>query len=107
MLKLIISSKLSEKPEPWGSSKTLFKSDKTKSEIGLFKCSSGMSMDMHKHEFDELIYVLSGKAIFEDEGGSKEGEEGSAVFIPRNIAHRTINRSQNDCWCVYVVSNLE
>ncbi len=108
ILKIIPSKEVSEKPEPWGSSKILFKGEKTKSEIGLFKCSAGKSMDMHKHiESDELIYVLNGKAIFEDEEGTMELGAGSAVFIPRNKEHRASNKGQEDYWCLYVISNLE
>lgn len=107
-MKIISSKEVGEKLEPWGSSKILFKNDKTKSEIGLFKCSAGKSMEMHKHEeSDELIYVLNGKAIFEDEEGVEEVEAGSAVYLPRNKLHKAVNKGQEDYWCLYVVSNLE
>jgi len=57
-LKIISSKEVGEKPEPWGSSKILFKNDKTKSEIGLFKCSAGKSMDMPL-SYEELMDSLS------------------------------------------------
>ena len=106
MLESIDLSAIREKTETWGSSKVLFKSDKA--EIGLFKCSPGKSMDMHKHKgLDEAIYVLEGNASFEDERGQKDLGEGAAVFIPRDIAHKAFNKTSKDHVCLYIVSSLK
>jgi len=63
---------------------------------------------MHKHDgADEFIYVLKGRASFEDEQGIKHADEGEAVFIARNVLHKAFNENAEDYWCLYIVSPLK
>ena len=104
-LKDIDSSAIHEKSESWGSSKILLKN--SKAEIGLFKVAPGKSMNMHTHATDELIYVLTGRASFEDEEGGRDVQEGAAVFVPESRSHKALNKGSKDYWCLYIVSDLE
>ncbi|MGC8572573.1 MAG: hypothetical protein C0172_04030 [Caldisphaera sp.] len=46
-------------------------------------------------DYDELIICLKGKALWETETGNFELNEGEMLIIPRGIAHRPVNPSQD------------
>jgi len=94
--------------EPWGVSIKLFKNESKNVEIGLFSVDPDKSMSMHTHEdWDELIYVLEGKANFAVDDEETELSKRSAVFIPKQIKHKAFNKSEEPCWCLYIVCALK
>ena len=51
------------------------------------------AIPLHSHNCDESVMLLEGHAIAEIDGVQHEVEPGDTTFIPANIPHRFINRS--------------
>ena len=54
------------------------------------------AIPLHSHNCDESVMLLEGRAIAEIDGVAHEVEAGDITFIPANIPHRFINRSDTD-----------
>lgn len=54
------------------------------------------AIPLHSHNCDESVLLLEGNAIAEIDGVAHEVEAGDITFIPANIPHRFINRSDTD-----------
>ena len=48
---------------------------------------------LHKHDFDELFYVLDGTITFSANGETFEGGPGTSVFAPGGVPHTFANKS--------------
>jgi quercetin dioxygenase-like cupin family protein len=51
---------------------------------------------LHKHEFEEFLYVLSGEFLFEVDGKQFQARPGDFVYAPPNIPHLFQNTSDRD-----------
>ena len=90
-------------------SKVLFKllvsGDRTPSEgltMGIGEIPAGASILLHHHEPEEVYYVLEGEGTVEIENSSTHIGPGSAIFIPRNAQHQTINTGEVPLRLVFV-----
>ena len=54
------------------------------------------SIPLHKHNCDESVLVLEGKAIAEIAGSEHHLEPGDVTFIPEGVHHRFRNSSSSD-----------
>jgi len=54
------------------------------------------SIPLHSHNCDESVMLLEGHAIAEIDGQRFEVEPGDTTFIPANLPHRFINRSDTE-----------
>ncbi|MDE1569365.1 cupin domain-containing protein [Aquabacter sp. P-9] len=54
------------------------------------------AIPLHSHNCDESVLLLEGNAIAEIDGVQHEVQPGDVTFIPANIPHRFINRSDTD-----------
>lgn len=54
------------------------------------------AIPLHSHNCDESVLLLEGRAIAEIDGVAHEVEAGDITFIPANIPHRFINRSDTE-----------
>ncbi|TCT04580.1 cupin domain-containing protein [Aquabacter spiritensis] len=54
------------------------------------------AIPLHSHNCDESVMLLEGRAIAEIDGVAHEVEAGDTTFIPANIPHRFINRSDSE-----------
>ena len=79
-------------------SKVLFKllvaGERTPSEgltMGIAEIPTGASILLHHHRPEEVYYVLEGEGTAEIENIAAHIGPGSALFVPRNAQHRTIN----------------
>jgi len=62
--------------------------------ITIFEPSA--SIPLHSHNCDESVMLLEGHAIAEIDGQRFEVEPGDTTFIPANLPHRFINRSDTE-----------
>jgi len=56
----------------------------------------GAAIPLHKHNCDESVVLLEGRAIAEIDGERHEVEAGDVTFIPADLPHRFINRSDTE-----------
>ncbi|WP_127092214.1 cupin domain-containing protein [Aquabacter cavernae] len=54
------------------------------------------AIPLHSHNCDESVLMLEGNAIAEIDGVRHEVTAGDVTFIPANIPHRFINRSDSE-----------
>lgn len=54
----------------------------------------GGSVPLHKHNCDESVLVLAGRAVAEIAGAEHQVDEGDVTFIPEAVHHRFRNASQ-------------
>jgi len=55
--------------------------------LGLFNLHKGASVSSHRHENEQLTYVLQGKAIFDIEGERIEVASGEVIHVPSGAEH--------------------
>ncbi|MEE9303348.1 MAG: cupin domain-containing protein [Thiotrichaceae bacterium] len=51
----------------------------------------GIKVDRHRHDEEEMFYVISGKAELELEGNTAVLSAGDTIYIPRFWYHQVIN----------------
>lgn len=59
--------------------------------MGLVEIDPGHSSPMHKHNCEEVYYVLSGRGVLEIDGEKHPLEAGGASLQRPNLAHRVVN----------------
>jgi len=59
--------------------------------LGVVEVDPGHHTSLHRHNCEEVYFILEGKGILEIEGKKYEIEEGDAVFIKEGQAHRVFN----------------
>ena len=59
--------------------------------MGIAEIPPGAALLLHHHKPEEVYYVLAGEGTVEIESRAAHIGPGSALFIPRNAKHRTIN----------------
>jgi quercetin dioxygenase-like cupin family protein len=50
---------------------------------------------LHKHDFDEAVYVLDGELTFQVGGDLLTARTGALMFAPGGVAHTFANRSES------------
>ncbi|MGE3921043.1 MAG: cupin domain-containing protein [Gammaproteobacteria bacterium] len=50
---------------------------------------------METHPFDQVIFVIEGKAKTDLNGKTSEAKEGDMIFVPQGVAHNIINMHAN------------
>ncbi len=55
--------------------------------VSVISFPKGVRNYFHSHEFDQVLWILSGKGIVADERGQYEAAPGMAFFIPRGEKH--------------------
>lgn len=58
---------------------------------GITRFEPGAAIALHRHDCDESVLVLEGRARFEDEHGTHELEAGATTLVPAGVAHRFVN----------------
>ena len=56
----------------------------------------GAAIPLHKHNCEESVMLLEGKAIAEIDGERHDLEPRDTTFIPANLPHRFINASKTE-----------
>jgi quercetin dioxygenase-like cupin family protein len=56
----------------------------------------GSRAGLHRHDFEQLYYVLDGTLTLEIEGETLEAPAGSLLVIPAGVEHRNSNRTDRD-----------
>lgn len=59
--------------------------------LGIVEIEPGVHSPMHRHNCEEVYYVLQGRGYIETDGQSHEFEAGDAIYNPENTAHRVFN----------------
>jgi mannose-6-phosphate isomerase-like protein (cupin superfamily) len=65
---------------------------------------SGGQSDLHAHGEGELFYVLSGRCRIIVGSEEEDLEPGAAVWGPANIPHQILNRGNEPCRILWVLS---
>lgn len=59
--------------------------------LGIVEVDPGCKSPMHRHNCEEVYYILQGKGYIEIENEIHELEAGDAVYISENRWHRMVN----------------
>ncbi|GBD11226.1 Oxalate-binding protein [bacterium HR23] len=59
--------------------------------MGIVEIAPGAHSPLHKHNCEEVYYVLQGRGMLESGGERYEVREGYAVYNPPDVPHRTFN----------------
>jgi mannose-6-phosphate isomerase-like protein (cupin superfamily) len=59
--------------------------------VGIVEIDSGAHSPRHRHNCEEIYYVLSGKGHVQTDDGRHEFEEGDAVLNRENVFHSVCN----------------
>ncbi|MEQ8904486.1 cupin domain-containing protein [Ekhidna sp.] len=65
--------------------------DNSKLSSGIYELKKGEKDPQQPHEWDELYYVLEGKAQLQVEGKIYEAVPGSVLFVAAKVDHKFIN----------------
>ena len=78
-------------------------------QINHFTLKPGCSTDggVHKAPYDEVYYVLSGKAILHMEGVDYDIEKDTIVFIPGGTLHSLTNKSKTKNFVILTIWPLQ
>lgn len=85
--------------------KTLISAGKTNSyglTMGLCEIPPGKQLIRHRHQEEELYYILAGEGQMEINRQVSPIKAGMAVFIPGNAEHALVNQSPSPLQFVYV-----
>jgi quercetin dioxygenase-like cupin family protein len=56
----------------------------------------GSRAGLHRHDFEQLYYVIDGTLTLEIDGEVLEAPAGSLLVIPAGVEHRNSNRTDRD-----------
>ncbi|MFN3974661.1 MAG: cupin domain-containing protein [Dehalococcoidia bacterium] len=59
--------------------------------MGIVEIAPGAHSPLHKHNCEEVYYVLQGRGVLESAGERYEVAQGCAVYNPPDVPHRTFN----------------
>lgn len=59
--------------------------------MGIVEIAPGAHSPLHKHNCEEVYYVLQGRGALESAGERYEVAQGYAVYNPPDVPHRTFN----------------
>lgn len=59
--------------------------------MGIVEIAPGAHTPLHRHNCEEVYYVLQGRGYVESEGERYEFETGDAIYNRENTAHRVFN----------------
>lgn len=59
--------------------------------MGIVEIAPGAHSPLHKHNCEEVYYVLQGRGVLESDGVRYEVAQGYAVYNPPDVPHRTFN----------------
>ncbi len=59
--------------------------------MGIVEIAPGAHTPLHRHNCEEVYYVLQGRGYIESEGQCYEFEAGDAIYNRENTAHRVFN----------------
>jgi quercetin dioxygenase-like cupin family protein len=60
------------------------------------RCAVGDRIPLHRHDVDELVVVVSGRAVYLLDGEHQDVGAGDVVFIPAGTPHGTVNSGSDD-----------
>src|SRR5215210_7075557 len=87
--------------------KTLISAGLTRSDgltMGVARLPHGGSLHTHRHEQQEVYFVLDGVGVVTIEGTARTVGPGVAVFIPGNALHSVEATSESDLRLAYVLA---
>ena len=62
--------------------------------MGIVEVDPGHHTPLHKHNCEEVYYILSGRGYVEVDGIKYEVKAGDAVYIKENLPHRIFNTGE-------------
>ena len=76
----------------------------TQFRLGLVELSPGQVLGDHKHNCDEIMYVLEGKGVFGIGGQEYPAEAGDSVYVGPDVVHGNHRNTGDKTWrYLYVV----
>jgi len=72
--------------------------------LALIELPPGGATREHKHNCEEVFYIIEGKGVVIIEGKEYEIEAGDAVYIKENLRHKTVNTGNVPLKYIFVVS---
>lgn len=74
--------------------------------MGIVEIAPGQHSPLHRHNCEEVYYVLDGKGYIESEGERFDLEAGDAVYNRENSSHRVFNTDQAKTFRLLVVGGI-
>ncbi len=74
--------------------------------MGMVEIGPGQHTPLHRHNCEEVYYVLQGKGTIESEGVRHTFEAGDAVLNRPNVAHRVFNTAEQQTLRLLVVAGI-
>ncbi len=74
--------------------------------VGIVEIEPGQHSPLHRHNCEEIYYVLNGTGEIESEGERHPFEAGDGVYNPPNIAHRVWNTHPTETLRLLVVGGI-
>jgi putative monooxygenase len=75
--------------------------------MGVAKIGPGDKISEHYHPYsEEFIYVVDGTIVARLDGAEHEVSSGHGLFIPPNVRHRLMNRSDSESFIVFHLGPL-
>jgi len=74
--------------------------------MGIVEVAPGQHSPLHRHNCEEVYYVLQGKGLLESNGEKHQIEKGDAVYNPENSKHRVYNVDEKEKLRLLVVGGI-
>ncbi|MGQ9887277.1 MAG: cupin domain-containing protein [Aggregatilineales bacterium] len=74
--------------------------------VGIVEIDPGQHSPLHRHNCEEIYYVLNGTGEIENEGERYPFEAGDGVYNPPNSAHRVWNTHPTETLRLLVVGGI-
>ncbi|HID86822.1 MAG TPA: cupin domain-containing protein [Anaerolineae bacterium] len=74
--------------------------------MGIVEVEPGQHTPLHRHNCEEVYYVLQGRGVIESEGERYPFEQGDAIYNKENTAHRVFNTDPQETLRLLVVGGI-
>lgn len=74
--------------------------------MGIVEVDPGVHSPLHRHNSEEVYFVLQGRGVLESEGERYEFEAGDAVYNKENTEHRVFNTDPSKKLRLLVVGGI-
>jgi quercetin dioxygenase-like cupin family protein len=74
--------------------------------MGIVEVEPGQHTPLHRHNCEEVYYVLQGRGVIESEGERYPFEQGDAIYNKENTAHRVFNTDPKETLRLLVVGGI-
>jgi len=74
--------------------------------MGIVEIKPNCHSPLHRHNCEEVYYVLQGKGAIESDGERYEFKKGDAVYNKENSTHRVFNTDSNETLKLVVVAGI-